>query len=145
MKIIIAFLWIGTISASLAAQEPNLDTVTTIRALEHEWADAQSHNDNGALDLIFDNDLVYVEYGRLVSKGEYLSRIRHEVSGEDIVVMEAISVKTFGGTAIAIGSYREKQLKSGRGGARRWRFIDTWIYKNHAWVLVAAAAAPVTK
>lgn len=40
-----------------------------IRALEHQWADGQSHNDNGVLDLIFDNSLVYVEYGKLVSKG----------------------------------------------------------------------------
>ncbi len=29
-----------------------------------------------ALDLIFDNALVYVEYGKLVTNGDYLSRIK---------------------------------------------------------------------
>ena len=47
-----------------------------IRALEKQWTVGQSRNDNRALDMIFDNALIYVEYGRLVTKGEYLARIK---------------------------------------------------------------------
>jgi hypothetical protein len=24
----------------------------------------------------------------------------------------------------------------------RWRFVDTWAYKKHSWVLIAAGSAP---
>jgi hypothetical protein len=118
---------------------------TTIRALEKEWSEAQSRNDNRALDLIFDNALVYVEYGRLVSKGEYLVRIKQASSQLDQIVPEPMSVRIFGTTAIVVGSYREKQVRGGRSLVKHWRFIDTWVYKNSGWMLVAAAASPVTE
>jgi len=119
------------------------NTETAIRALEKEWTYAQGHNDNRALDLIFDNALVYVEYGRLVSKGEYLARIRGEIPSADEIVMDPITVRTFDNTAIVIGTYREKTLQRGQHEIKRWRFIDTWIYKKNGWVLVAAAATPL--
>jgi hypothetical protein len=68
---IMSILFILACAASLSAlaQEADGNTATTIRALEHEWVDGQSRNNNRALDLIFDNALVYVEYGQLVTKG----------------------------------------------------------------------------
>jgi hypothetical protein len=113
--------------------------------LEREWTEAQSHNNNRALDLIFDNALVYVEYGKLVSKAEYLSRIRQEIPTQDEVVMEPMSVRTFGGTAIVVGSYRETQRKRGQTLIKRWRFIDTWVYKKNGWALVSAGATPISQ
>ena len=84
---------------------------TGIRALENAWAVGQSRNDAQALNLIFDNDLVYVEYGKLVTKGEYLSRIKHASPQTDQIVMGQMSVRTFQGTAIVVGTYSEKQNK----------------------------------
>jgi len=120
-------------------------TVATIRALEHEWADAQANNNNRALDLIFDSDLVYVEYGRLVSKGEYLGRIKRDNSHLNDVVFESLSVRPFEKMALAVGTYREHSIKNGRKQTKRWRFVDTWVYKNGRWMLVAATAAQVIK
>jgi Domain of unknown function (DUF4440) len=117
-------------------------SAAAIRALEHEWVVGQTRNDNRALDLIFDNSLVYVEYGNLVTKGEYLSRIKWAAPQLDQIVMEPMTVRTFGSTAIAVGTYREKDVKGGKALLKRWRFIDTWVYKKSGWVLVAAAAAP---
>ena len=128
---------------SLPAQESDSNTIATIRALEREWADAQSHNDNGLLNLIFDNDLVYVEYGRLVSKGDYLARIKYAPPVGDAISMEVLTIKTFRNTALVVGSYRERMTRPGRREFKHWRFIDTWVYKNHTWVLAAAAATMV--
>jgi ketosteroid isomerase-like protein len=114
-----------------------------IRALEHEWVDGQSNNDNRALNLIFDDALIYVEYGKLVSKGDYLSRIKWSGPHIDGIVQEEVSVHLFGSTAIVVGSYRESSSKSGKATRMRWRFIDTWVYEKNGWVLVAAAAAPI--
>lgn len=120
-------------------------TVPVIRSLEREWVEAQARHDSGALNMIFDNALVYLEYGRAVTKGEYLSRINETSSQLSQIVMEPMTVRVFGGTAIAIGSYRERDVRAGRVRLKRWRFLDTWVYKKGSWMLVAAAATPVTE
>jgi hypothetical protein len=127
-----------------ASQEVTQEgTEAAIRALEREWTVGQSRNDNRALDLIFDNALVYVEYGRLMSKGEYLSRIRQYEPALDQIEMGPMTVRVFGSTAIVVGTYLEKQLQNSRKQVKRWQFIDTWVYKKNGWVLVAAGASPV--
>lgn len=121
------------------------NTATTIRALQQEWAKALAHNDNQSLDLMFDNAMVIVEYGRLVSKGEYLSKIRQTPSQLDQSTPEPITVHTFGSTVIVIGTYRETKIRGGRASIQRWRFIDTWVHKKGGWMVVAAAAAPASE
>jgi len=133
-------------SLSLSAQEGSEGgTAAAIRALEHAWVEGQSRNDNRALDMIFDNSLVYVEYGNLVTKGEYLARIKDAALQPSQIVMEPMTVHTFGSTAIVVGTYRERDIQGGKRRVRRWRFVDTWVYKARGWVLVAAGAAPLTE
>jgi ketosteroid isomerase-like protein len=126
----------------LRAQQTDAAASGAIRALEHEWVEAQSHNDNRALNLILDNSVVYVEYGQLVSKADYLLRIKHQDPSTDEIAMEPITVRVFGSTAIVTGSYRETQHKAGKKTFIHWRFVDTWVYKQHSWVLIAAGSAP---
>jgi hypothetical protein len=127
----------------LPAQQTDPVASGGIRALEHEWVEAQSHNDNRALNLILDNSVVYVEYGRLVTKADYLLRIKQQDPSTDEIAMEPITARVFGSTAIVTGSYRETQRKAGRHTVTRWRFVDTWAYKDHSWVLIAAGSTPV--
>lgn len=145
-RTIILLILLCSLGPQLAAQEAaDAGTAATIRALEKEWTLAQSRNDNGALDLIFDNALVYLEYGKLVSKGDYLSRVRQNPPELDQVANGPLTVRLFGSTAIVVGTYMEKQLHSSHSQIKRWRFIDTWVYKKSGWVLVAAGASPITK
>ena len=105
----------------------------------------QSRNDNRVLDLIFDNELVYVEYGRLVTKADYFSRIKWDVPRTDTIALEGMAVHVFGNTAIAVGIYQEKQPHDARHTLKRWRFVDTWVYEGRrGWILVAAGASPVS-
>jgi len=143
-----AWLWLSLVCAtSLSPGQEAVegDATATIRTLEHEWVEGQSSNDNRALDLIFDNALVYVEYGKLITKGEYLSRVRAVEPNPSQIVMEGITVRTFGDTAIAVGTYHEKSGSGSKAHLNRWRFVDTWVYKQGRWMLVAAAAAPSSK
>lgn len=139
---ILFFAWARPV---FGQQAPGGDTATVIRALEHEWVEAQTRNDNRALDLIFDNALVYVEYGKLITKGEYLSRIRQAGPQVSLIVTETTTVHQFDHTVIVVGTYREKERGTAQSRVKRWRFIDTWAYKQNGWVLVAAAATRVSK
>jgi len=134
---------VGATTVPAWGQAAEGDTAAVIRALEHEWVEGQTRNDNRALDLIFDNALVYVEYGKLVTKGEYLSRIRQAGPQVSQIVIEPMTVRQYGKTVIVVGCYREKRRASGQSRPKRWRFIDTWVYKQNRWMLVSAAAAPV--
>lgn len=128
---------------AVRAQEIDGAAASAIRGLEREWVEAQSHNNNGALNIILDNAVVYLEYGKLVTKADYLSRIKNEDPSTNDVVMDPMTVRTAGNTAIVVGSYRETQRQGGLRTVTRWRFIDTWIRKQDGWVLIAAGATPV--
>src|SRR5207302_10491066 len=145
----IGAVWLALACAAsppVSAQEPgNGDVTATIQTLEHAWFEAQTHNDNNALALIFDNDLVYIEYGRLITKGDYLLRVRSTKEHLPHVVLEIATVRTFGSAAVVLGSYRETGINNGKASLRRWRFIDTWVHKKGRWMLVAAAASPISK
>jgi hypothetical protein len=132
---------------SVAAQDATEgeNTAAEIRGLERAWSEGEARNDNRALDLIFDNALVYIEYGKVMTKGEYLSRIRTEKPHTQLIVMEGITVRTFGTAAIVVGIYRERDVKDGKVSVSRWRFIDTWVKKQTGWLLVAAASSPLPK
>ncbi|MGA8763241.1 MAG: nuclear transport factor 2 family protein [Candidatus Sulfotelmatobacter sp.] len=133
-----------SVSAQGVVDEDN--PALAIRALEHEWVEGQSRNDNRALDLIFDNALVYIEYGKLMTKGQYLSRVRS--AGPYLpqqIVNEAMTVRAFGSTVIVVGTYREKGVQDRKTLLRHWRFIDTWVKKRGKWMLVAAASSPLSE
>ena len=132
-------------SAPVFAQKPGDDPATAVQTLEHAWFEAQSHHDNHALDLIFDNALVYIEHGRLMTKGDYLLSVRSTQLQLQQIAMEANSVRMFGNTAIVVGVYLEKDTAAGKPLAKRRRFVDTWVYKKGHWMLVAAAAVPIAK
>ena len=141
-----ALIAVSILSVAAWGQESSdPGTAAPIRALEKQWTVGQARNDNRALDMIFDNALVYVEYGRLLSKGEYLSRIKAQPTNLDQISMEPMSVRTLGDTAIVVGTYTESQVIRGKRTMQQWRFVDTWVYKKKGWVLVAAAAAPVAR
>jgi hypothetical protein len=120
------------------------DGATAVRVLEGERVKAQSHNDNQTLDLIFDNAVVYIENGQVISKGDYLLRVKSAKPQQQRIVLEPMTVRTVENTAIVVGTYRKTDGKDGKS-LKRWRFVDTWVNKKGSWMLVAAAAVPLSK
>lgn len=141
LLVIFTFAWVLSASAQEDGKENRAESA--IGTLEREWAVAQARNDNAALDLIFDNALIYIEYGKLMTKADYLQRIHKETPNLQQVAFEPLTIRTYGTTAVVVGTYREKDMVDGKALVQRWRFMDTWVYKARGWVLVAAAAAPV--
>ena len=140
---LLIFVYAGLLSVR-AQEDGGGSATTTILTLEQAWLSAESHNDNRALDGIFDNALVYIKDGRLVTKGEWLSRVRLSGSRAREIVPGTARVHIFGSTAIVRGIYREIGVNDGKT-LTQWRFIDTWVKKKGSWMLVAAGASPITK
>jgi hypothetical protein len=144
----IGLLLVLVCATSLSGSSPEAgesDSATAVRALEDERVKAQSRNDNHALDSIFDNALVYIEYGEVMTKGDYLSRLKSAKPHLQQIVLEGMTVRSVENTALVVGTYRKTDVKDGKSSLKRWRFVDTWVNKKGSWMLVAAAPVPLSK
>ena len=127
----------------LGAAQDNADANVAgkVLALENVWNQAVVHRDTKALDVLFDNLLIYVEYdGRLMTKAEYLASVRHSNANPDHVTTEGMRAQVYGSAVVVTGIYREKGVEGGKPFQRRGRFVDTWVYKDGNWVCVGAQA-----
>lgn len=119
---------------------------SNILALEHAWDQAQERGDATALAAIFDNSMVYVDYdGKLLTKTEYLARVKSNTTHMQQIVAEQMSVQVFGDTAIVVGTYRAKGVENGKPYLHRGRFTDTWVLMREHWMCVAAETTPILR
>jgi ketosteroid isomerase-like protein len=143
----IGWILVLVLSASwfVAAQTPgDVEARSNILALEHAWDQALERGDVKALSAIFDNSLVYVDYdGSLLTKADYLARVKSNTTHMAQIVAEDMSVRMFGDTAIVVGTYRVKGIENGKPYLRRGRFTDTWVLVGRNWICVASEATPI--
>jgi ketosteroid isomerase-like protein len=134
--------------AALAAAQANPDAgaVTKVLALEHAWNQAEEAKDTLALDRLFDNALVYVDYdGTLRTKAEFLAHVKSAASQPQQEVTESMTAHMFGASVIVTGVYVAKGLERGKPYLRRGRFIDTWVSEGKGWLCVASQSTPILR
>ncbi len=138
------FLVCLLLGISAAQNADDSGSRSSILALEHAWDQALERQDIKALSAIFDNSLVYVDYdGRLLTKAEYLARVKANAAHIQQIVAEGMTVQLFGNTAIVVGTYRFKGMDGGKPSLVRGRFTDTWVFESKNWMCVAAASTPL--
>jgi ketosteroid isomerase-like protein len=140
-------LMVGSASPFAASQSGATDgAITIVLALEHAWNQAEQRNDTKALDAIFDNALVYVDYdGSFRTKAEFLSRVKAATLHPEQEVTESMTARLFGTTVVVTGIYIAKGMESGKPYLRRGRFVDTWTFENGKWLCVASQATPILR
>jgi ketosteroid isomerase-like protein len=115
-----------------------------ILALENVWNQAEEKGDARALDLIFDDAMIYVdEDGSVLTKTQFLAHAKGSAGQMQSLTTLTLSVHVYGDTAVVAGSYRVKGMEKGKPYQRDGRFIDTWTLKQGNWRCVAAQATPV--
>jgi ketosteroid isomerase-like protein len=124
----------------------DMTAISTVLALEHAWNQAEQRKDTRALDAIFDNALVYVDYdGSFHTKAEFLVRVKSAALRPEQEVTESMTGHMFGNTVVVTGLYVAKGVDSGRPYLRRGRFVDTWVLKDGRWLCVASQATPILR
>jgi ketosteroid isomerase-like protein len=110
-----------------------------ILSLENAKRQAKEHKDTKALDDLFADTAVYTDDdGTFMTKGEFLKNVASPANHPEQIVIEAVTVHSYGVTAIATGLYREKGSLNGKPYQHRGRFTDTWISQNGVWQCVAS-------
>jgi ketosteroid isomerase-like protein len=133
-----AFLWV--VSASGVAQTTlRPEEESRIRSLENAWNQAVQSQDAKAIEPLLAGDLIYIDYdGTVMNKAQYLASIKTTTAHADLLSDESVQVHLYGRSAIVVGVYNEKGVKSGKPYALRERFADTWINRNGVWLCVAS-------
>jgi ketosteroid isomerase-like protein len=128
--------------STIAQQEAK----SNIIALEHAWDQALEREDAKALSALFANSLLYVDYdGKLLTKIEYLERVKANATKLQQVVAQEMTVELFGDTAIVVGTYKASGTEDGKPYLHHGRFVDTWVLTGKNWICVASAATPVLR
>jgi hypothetical protein len=83
------------LSLLLRAQDPaERDAGSKILALESVWNQAEENGNVAALDLIFDNSMIYIgEDGALLTKAQFLNQVAKE-AGTDLQRSASTSMAT---------------------------------------------------
>jgi hypothetical protein len=146
----VAQVWIATcaLGVFMAAQD-NVGSAaqSKVLALESAWNIAEEKSDVRALDLIFDNSMIYIdEDGGLLSKAQFLARIKNTHTQMESLVTQTIAVRIYGGeTAVVVGSYRARGMEHNKPYLREGRFMDTWVLREGAWICVVAQSTPLAR
>jgi ketosteroid isomerase-like protein len=144
----VSWLAVGCLLSLLsrAQNAADLDAGSKVLALENVWNQAEAKGDAQALEPIFDNSMIYIdEDGDLLTKAQILGKTAKNAGSEQWLVTPEMKVRVYGDTAVVVGSYRVKGVRQGKPYQREGRFIDTWAFKNGAWVCVAAQATPAPR
>jgi ketosteroid isomerase-like protein len=120
------------------------DAESRLLAVENVWNQAEAKGDIRALNMIFDDYLIYVdEDGQLLTKREFLAKAKAESAHPQSLTTQAMSAQVYGDTAVVTGTYRIEQTKGDKHIQRKGRFTDTWVRTNSTWVCVAAQSTPI--
>jgi hypothetical protein len=110
----------------------------TLFALEEDWTQALVRRDGATFDRLLAPQFVYTENDQVMTKDEL---IRAVVSGSDTVESagnEDMHAYVHGKAAVVTGWL----VMRGRGANgpfnRRFRYTDTWLYRDGRWRVIAA-------
>ncbi len=113
-------------------------------AAENVWNQAEAKGDIAALAMIFDDSLVYVdENGILLTKAQFLLRAKAAGAHVQSLTTESMNAQVYGSTAVVTGTCWLKGIEGGKTYQRDGRFTDIWVYRNRAWLCVAAQSTPI--
>jgi ketosteroid isomerase-like protein len=110
----------------------------TLFALEEDWTRALVRRDGATFDRLLAPRFVYTENDQVMTKEEL---IRAVVSGADTVESagnEDMRAHVYGNTAIVTGWLVMRGRGAGGPFNRRFRYTDTWLYRDGRWRVIAA-------
>ncbi|MGA8576692.1 MAG: nuclear transport factor 2 family protein [Candidatus Cybelea sp.] len=125
-----------TVTASLAgASDVASDAERYIISSEKQWLPTNPH-ESDVIARILADDFIGLIDGRIYTKPDALSSAKHDPGSVASEHVDYVNVRFHGMTAIAQGQAIVKQKN---GHKVRNRFIDTWVFENRTWRIVAAA------
>ena len=109
-----------------------------VRAAEKAWAGAVMRQDFGALEKIYSPQLIYAHStGNVESKKEYMDRLRGGAQKYEVVDHQKMTIRMYGGAAVAHCHMRMTGVSNGRPFDDRLMMLHVWVKQEGRWQLAA--------
>jgi hypothetical protein len=117
-------------------QKPSA-TQKAVFALEEEWTRALVRRDTMAFKRLTTPGFVYTEDNVVMTQGELIKAI---VTGDkvDWAGNEGMKLHDYTPVAVVTGVLVVRGRKNNKTYTNRYRFTDTWLYRNGKWQAIAA-------
>ncbi len=128
-------LALSVAASSAGASDWTSDAERYIISSERQWLPTDP-NEFDVIERVLADNFIGLIDGRIYTKPDALSSAKHEPVSVTSEHIDYVKVRFHGMTAIAQGQATVTQ-KNGR--KVRNRYIDTWVFENQTWRIVAAA------
>ncbi len=128
-------LALAVTASSAGASGLTADAERYIISSEKQWLPTNPHEFD-VIRRILADDFVGLIDGHIYTKVDALSSAKHDPGNVASEHVDYVTVRFHGMTAIAQG----QAIITQKNGQRvRNRFVDTWVFENRTWQIVAAA------
>ena len=143
-RILQLVLFLALIPHLAFAQETSGSEV--ILKLEQQWETALVRSDVGALDTLYDSNLVYTHSnGKVDNKATYLEAIRTGASQYQSMKRDEIKVSLYGKTALVTCHWEVHVLAGGNKIDLNARYLHVYVQQPDGWKLVAHQATRIAQ
>ena len=136
LAIVLGAAAISIAASSTTPQKPS-STAKAVLALEEEWTRALVKRDTDAFKRLTAPNFVYTEDNAVMNQRELINAV---VTGDkvDWAGNEGMKLYDYTPVAVVTGILITKGKSKGKSYTNRYRFTDTWLYRNGRWQAIAA-------
>lgn len=141
--VVVAATAVAAIGTFGFAQNPSA-TQRAVFALEEEWTRALVRRDTTAFKRLTSPGFVYTEDNVVMSRRELINAV---AAGDTIVYAanEGMRLHDYTPVAVVTGVLVVSGRNKGKTYTNRYRFTDTWLYRNGKWQAIAAQDYLISK
>jgi hypothetical protein len=127
---------------ALAAQQPAARAATAVERalfrLEDQWTQALVRRDSATFARLLAPRFVYTENDQVMTTAQLIEAVVRGADTVETAANEDMKAYVYPNTAVVTGWLIIKGR--GKDGAfnRRFRYTDTWMYRNGRWQVIAA-------
>lgn len=110
----------------------------TLFALENEWTKALVRRDTAAFRRLTVPGFVYTEDNVVMNQSELISTIATSPDKIEWAGNEQMKLFDYSPAAVVTGILVIKGRSKGKPFTNRYRFTDTWLFRNGKWQAIAA-------
>jgi ketosteroid isomerase-like protein len=126
---------VGTVGQS----DTPSDVEATITQLERDWVAAIVKNDSAAVGTLLADDFVGTSpTAHTFTKSLALQDMKSGKYGVQSMLLDEITVNTYGDVAVAFSSQQEKSRYNGKDVSGHYHYTDVWVKKDGKWQVVAS-------
>jgi ketosteroid isomerase-like protein len=136
-KILLSVVLLTSAFLLALAQDSNSNRDAVLR-VEQQWEDALTKSDAGALEKLYDENIVYTHSnGKVDTKSSYINTIKSGATKYESMKRDEIKVSVYGQSAVVTCHWVVHVLSQGNKIDMNARYLHVYVQEKDGWKMVA--------